>query len=114
MAEWRPLRALAFSADLRIFRWRHLINNLLAGVPKWKPFISGSAALFGGCIPSGFVPGGAADGRNWSFRREEGGKGLDCFSRFSLRVLVVKVEGLSVASNFLEVLFVNCTATDEI
>jgi hypothetical protein len=114
MAEWRLLRALAFSADLRIFGWRHLIINLLAGVPKWRPYSSRSAALFGGCIPSGFVPGDAAAGRNWSLRREEGGKGPDCFSGFSSRVLVVKVEGLSVVLNFLEVLFVNCVATDGI
>jgi hypothetical protein len=113
MAEWRPLRALASSADLRILRWRHLINNLLAGVPTWRPFNSGSVALFGGCIPSGLVPGDAAAGRNWRFRREEGGKGPDCFSGFSLRVLVVKEEGLSIALNFLEILFVNCIATDE-
>jgi hypothetical protein len=114
MAEWRLLRALAFPADLRIVCWRQLINNLLAGVPKWRPFISRSAALFGGCIPSGFVPGDVAAGRNWRIRRDGGGKGLDCFSVCFLRVSVVKVEGLFVISYLLEVLFVKCVATAEI
>jgi hypothetical protein len=114
MAEWRLLRALAFPADLQIICWRQLINNLLASEPKWRPFNSRSVALFGGCIPSGFVPGDAAVGRNWRNRREEGGKGPDCFSVFFLRVLVVKVEGLSVTSYLLQVLFVKCVATDDI
>jgi hypothetical protein len=111
MAERRPLRALAYAADLRISCRRQLINNLLAGVPNGRPFNSGSTAFFGNFIPSGLVPGDGVAGRDWRRRRELGGNGLDCFPYICFRVLVVIGEDWSVILDFLEVLIVSCKTT---
>lgn len=92
MAERQPLRALAYAADLRIYCRCQLIFNLPAGVPKGRPYGSSSAALFGGFIPSGSVPGDGVAGRDWMHRRELGGQGPDCF--FNLCFGVLFLEGL--------------------
>jgi hypothetical protein len=64
MAEWRLLQVLACVADLRIFGRRQCIFNLLAGVPKGRPFCPRIAAFFGDLIPSGHVPGDEIAGRD--------------------------------------------------
>jgi hypothetical protein len=112
MAERRLLRALTCAADLRIISRRQLITNLPAGVPMWRPFFSSSAALFGGFIPSGLIPGDVVAGRDWKNRRKEGGDEPDCFSDLYARVLVVKVEDLILFLDFFEVLLVKCIATE--
>jgi len=111
MAERRPLRALTYAADLRVDCRRQLIFNLPADAPKGRPFSSRSAALFGGFVPSGYVPGDGAAGRDWMQRRELGGQGLDCFSYLCSRVLVAKGEALVVLFIFQKVLHVKCIAT---
>jgi hypothetical protein len=111
MAEWRLLRALTFSAVLREFCRRHLIPNLLAGVPKRRPYCSSDAALFGYFVPSGSVPGDGGAGRAWRRRREHGGRGPDCFSCSKFEVLVANCEAFVVISFFQIGPYVKCNAT---
>jgi len=98
-------------ADLRILGRRQLFFNLLADVPKGRPLGSSSAAIFGGLVPSGFVPGDEVAGRDWKRRRELGGDGPDGFSVSCFRVLFAKSEDLVVFSFFVDVLYVKCNTT---
>jgi hypothetical protein len=85
--------------------------NLQAGVPTRRPFSSPSAASIVASSPSGVVPGDAADGRSVELILVFGGAGLDCFFLSSVRVLVVKAEGLFVFSLFPKDRYVNCYST---
>jgi hypothetical protein len=112
MVERWPLRALAYAADLSIVFRRQLIYNLLADMPKLRPFSSTSVMLFDGFIPSGLVPDDGVPSHVWKLRHEEGGHGPDCFSDLCGRVLFVKVEDLAINLDFLEVLTVKCIITE--
>jgi hypothetical protein len=111
MAEWRLLRALTYMAALREFRRCHLIPNLPGSVPSRRPYCSSDATLFGYFAPSGSVPGGGGASRAWKQRREHGGRGLDCFSKFSFEVLAANCEAYVVISYFQMCPYVKCNAT---
>jgi hypothetical protein len=60
MAKWQLLRALTYTIVLREFCRHHLIPNLLAGVPKRRPYHSSDTTFFGYFVPSGSVPAAEA------------------------------------------------------
>jgi hypothetical protein len=68
-------------------------------------------ALFGGLVPSGFVPGDKVAGCVCELRREQGGDGLDGFLLICCRVLFALSEDVIVISNFQKILSVICNAT---
>jgi hypothetical protein len=55
MAKWQLLRALTYTIVLREFCRHHLIPNLLAGVPKRRPYCSSDTTFFDYFVPSGSV-----------------------------------------------------------
>ena len=87
------------------------VFNLQARVPMRRPSSSSMAAFIVVLAPSGFVPGGGADGHHVELFVEHGGEGLNCVPLYFLEVLFVKDKGLVVISFYLEVLDVNCMPT---
>lgn len=85
--------------------WKLLFNLLF-----WRPFISSLSTLLVACAPSGVVPGGAVDGRRWSFRLG-GDLGPDCISCYQFRVLCAYFQDVFVIFMLYEVLCVFWSVT---
>jgi hypothetical protein len=86
-----------------------IVFNLLAGVPKRRPYSDSVTALDAGSSPSGLVPGGGAGGRDIEcfvfYGREEG---PDCILKLLFWVLLVIVGGSVVIYFSSVVLYVTC------
>jgi hypothetical protein len=62
-----------------------------------RNFINSMTGSIAGAAPSGLIPGGGAGARSWSCLRCGGeDRGLDRFFTFLFRVLLVKIEALSL------------------
>jgi hypothetical protein len=94
--------------------WYQFVSSLQAVVPLRRVFCSSVAAINANSSPCGAVPGDGEAGRGIELIFVNGGEGPDGASKFSFKVLSVKVEDCVVVLFLLGVLHVSCNPTPPI